>query len=540
MRITGVVTWGLTVAALLVPAAASASQTGADFDNDGRDDLAIGILGDGEGGAVQVVYGSRNGLSAKDKIFTQDTAGMSESVDGNDGFGAALAAGDFNGDGYDDLAISAPFEVIDGVLGAGVVHVIYGSRNGLTTKRDDLFVHGLNGLGVPPGTADGMGWALAAGDFGKNANDDLAIASNGRDVGGNDRAGMVEVLYGKGSGLTAKGESRLTQDTPQVDEEAEPGDVFGFTLAAGDFGKDRKDDLAVGARGESVGSESSAGSVSVFYSSKGKIRGKGSDYLDQNVLHDPNPGADAVAEEDDRFGSFLAAGDFGRGKRDDLAITAPTETLNGVAYPNAGMISVAYGKSPGLKTGAANTQLIIERSVTGCYCSAAQTGSGLGAGNFGKSKHDELVFGIPGHDGDGEDDAGAVGVIYGRPGGLPDKALDNGELWSQDTPGIEEVGDTGDFFGLSLATGSFDGRGPSDLAIGAPLENVLPDGFARGDGPGPIKAGAVNVIRGTASGLTPAGDKLLIQGRNGLGGTPELYDFFGVALASTASGPTFD
>ena len=57
-------------------------------------------------GAVRVIYGSRNGLTTPSVAFTQDNLGVDTSQTG-DHFGIALAAGDFNNDSWDDLAIGA-------------------------------------------------------------------------------------------------------------------------------------------------------------------------------------------------------------------------------------------------------------------------------------------------------------------------------------------------------------------------------------------------------------------------------------------------
>ena len=56
-----------------------------------------------------------------------------------DCFGAALTAGDFNGDGVDDLAIGVPGEDIGGIEDAGVVQIIFGSASGLTSDGDQFW-----------------------------------------------------------------------------------------------------------------------------------------------------------------------------------------------------------------------------------------------------------------------------------------------------------------------------------------------------------------------------------------------------------------
>ena len=71
-----------------------------------------------------------------------------------------------------------------------------------------------------------------------------------------------------------------------------------------------------------------------------------------------------------------------------------------------------------------------------------------------------------------------------------------------------------------MAAGDFDNDGLADLAVGVPFEDV-----------GAIDdAGAVNVVYGSASGLTAAGDQQFWQGAAGVAGTAETSDSFGFAL----------
>lgn len=104
----------------------------ADFDGDGIRDLAFGSPEfDNHTGQVTVLYGSVGAARYGDRVQTwdQDRAGHPDSAVDNVRYGNALAEGDFDGDGYDDLAVGAP--------GAGstkgAVYVLRGSANGLTT-----------------------------------------------------------------------------------------------------------------------------------------------------------------------------------------------------------------------------------------------------------------------------------------------------------------------------------------------------------------------------------------------------------------------
>jgi hypothetical protein len=87
--------------------------TAADFNRDGRDDLAVGFDRDFHGsalfaGSVVVLPGTPDGLSVTSaQLFSQNTAGVPDVAESNDQFGHALAAGDITGDGYPDLAVNA-------------------------------------------------------------------------------------------------------------------------------------------------------------------------------------------------------------------------------------------------------------------------------------------------------------------------------------------------------------------------------------------------------------------------------------------------
>lgn len=79
--------------------AQSSGEIYGDFNDDGFDDVAIGIpdedVGSIEnGGAVEVIYGSSSGLSATsgraDQFWTQNSADVNDDSEFDDGFGTAL------------------------------------------------------------------------------------------------------------------------------------------------------------------------------------------------------------------------------------------------------------------------------------------------------------------------------------------------------------------------------------------------------------------------------------------------------------------
>lgn len=162
-----------------------------DFNGDSFDDLAIGAPGEWIGeirgaGAVNVLYGTQDGLRARgDQIWHQNSLGISDQAEPFDGFGSSLATGDFDLNGFADLAIGAPGETIDGQSGAGAVHILFGDGTHRLHAADSQYWHqGRDDVNGGAEHYDNFGAALVVGQFGFGSPDDLAIGIPGEDVGG--------------------------------------------------------------------------------------------------------------------------------------------------------------------------------------------------------------------------------------------------------------------------------------------------------------------------------------------------------------------
>lgn len=97
----------------------------------------------------------------------------------NDGFGTAMVAGDFDGDGYDDLAVGTPNEGIgSGALG-GAVQLFKGTEGGLVQWK--YLYQGDFGYSAVAG--DKFGAALAAGDYDSDGDAELFVGAPGYNGG---------------------------------------------------------------------------------------------------------------------------------------------------------------------------------------------------------------------------------------------------------------------------------------------------------------------------------------------------------------------
>lgn len=124
---------------------------GADFDGDGTDDLAIAVPGEDltfeDQGAVHVINGSVAGLTARgDRLWSQDSDGIGDRGEWDDRFGWTVFGDDFGDGNQDDLVISAAWESIGRAGGAGLVHVLIGSVDGLTAAGSQRWRQGARGV----------------------------------------------------------------------------------------------------------------------------------------------------------------------------------------------------------------------------------------------------------------------------------------------------------------------------------------------------------------------------------------------------------
>ena len=458
-----------------------AAQRPADFDGDGREDLVIGTPRDQVGeidqaGSVNLLYGARRGLATRrNKRWSQDSAEVAGDAGYGDRFGDAHAAGDFNGDGYSDLAVGAWEDLVDTESDAGAVNVLYGGPRGVTAFGNQLLDMDIpdNWRGVEEAW---FGFAVTSGDFNGDGFDDLAVgAPRMRFYHYTLNSGQIFTFYGSPDGLRPG--NMWAQEDASTGDSGE-GDCFGWALAAADFDGDGCDDLAVSAPYK----DDIGGTVSIIYGTRDGLTYRGS-----QTWFDANLGGYYTSGTS--FGKSLAVGHINGDRFADLAIAAPGRNyLDGREWESrSGAVVVLYGSRYGL-TDFASENIYRSSGLPGSPIEEERVGETIALGDFDGNGYDDLAIGVPCQDVSEQQDAGAVIILPAGRNGLQPR---NARVIHQDRGGVPGAPEEGDQFGSMLTARDFNGDGRDDLAVGVPNEDH--GGFEN--------AGIVHVFYGSSRGV---------------------------------------
>jgi hypothetical protein len=394
-----------------------------DFDNDGCDDLAVGFPGDSlifpEAGGVSVLYGDTPGIHQNSvrQYWTQNSPSIDGAAEAGDKFGYSLAVGDFDNDGYDDLAIGAPGEGVSTAAYAGSVNVIYGNTTGLNAAGDQFYHQDTAGIPDAPEQGlnteifkgDNFGYSLAAGDFDGNGYDDLAIGIPGETFTSY-AEGAVQVLYSyDSSGISTTNNEFWHQDVNSVLSQRQPREYFGYALAAGDFTRDGRDDLAIGVPMDYSAALQPIGSVNVLHgTTDGGLTAEG-----DQLWNRLTPGMQGTAEALQYFGAALAVADFNGDGGGDLAIGVPRERASNSVLHSGG-IHIIFAAAGGGLTDIVNQYFHQDLpNVPESREFGDEFAFAIAAGDFNQDTRHDLVVGVPNESKLNTAQAGAVEVFYG-------------------------------------------------------------------------------------------------------------------------------
>ncbi|WP_229400785.1 FG-GAP-like repeat-containing protein [Micromonospora okii] len=458
--------------------------TRSDFDGDGVDDVAASTdflesnLPHYPTGVVVVRYSSAPQV---DYLMGASTGAGS--------LGAAIVAGDFNGDGYDDLAIGDADEVDPrNKAQAGGVWIIPGSSSGLVVGSAGHFNQSSDGVQGEPESYDRFGGALAAGDINGDGRDDLAVGAYGEAIGDKADAGAVYVLLGGAAGLTATGSQYLQQDQEAVPGGAERNDQFGRTLAIGKVNNDRYADLAIGAPWENDGSGAyGSGMVTLMWGAAGGISSTGATSATGAAVHAATGDPFIIAWY---LGQSLAIGDVNGDGLGEVIAGAPSAQT---PHLNGGLVAAFTGRSAGLSGSAVKIATQATAGVPGDPEDEDRFGATLAVGDVtGDGKADVLV-GVPGEAIGSATQAGGATLLKGSASGLTGTGAQGFDQNHEVIPGSAERGDK---FGASVALLNLNGTGGLDAVVASSGEEVA------GDLAG-YPSGSIAAFHGSSGGLAP-------------------------------------
>ncbi|MER5216575.1 VCBS repeat-containing protein [Streptomyces sp. NPDC002838] len=473
-------TGGLLTLATGAPATAADSTTvpQADFNGDGKGDVAFSASGAYVGGkkaAGQVValYGTTTGVSsAKRATISQNTTGTPGAAETNDYFGNDTAYADFNGDGYDDLAVGSPGEDVGGDVDGGGLAILWGSASGITGKGVTVADPARSGH-------DFWGAHLAAGDFDGDGKADLAVGSS---------TATIYVLKGGINSSGTPGGRYTIKPAIQGTDGNGP-----LNLTAGDVTGDGRTDLVV----DGYETATDYGWNRNYF-----IPGTAS-------------GLSVASAKALKPGVITAIGDIDADGYGDIVSGAywNTTTSDGTAIPDSakgGKVWVTYGSASGPGTVTGITQ--DTGSVPGASEGNDYFGYELDLGDINGDKYLDLAVGVAGENIGSAVDTGTVTILYGTASGL--NTSSGAQSFAQSTAGVPGNDESDDMFGMDVKLDDVTGDGRADLIAGS------------GENAG---NGAVTYLPSNGTKITTTGSRTISPSTSGVSTTGSPY--FGANFA---------
>jgi len=380
-----------------------------DINGDGYADVIVGADGWDQGslldvGIVYVFLGHNGSWTTTTKDMAYDTADLTiigEYAWGR--LGRAVASGDVNGDGYDDLIIGAYKAITE----TGVAYVILGSPNITTTTPTTINLAtddaALTIVGASVG--DRLGRSVAVGDVNSDTIADIIVGAYLADLTSTiTNTGKVYVITGSTS-ITTANPITIDLSVDQADytlNGIDTGDEAGFYVSSGDVDGNGYDDVIISAyKADAYWAGTESGEVYIVYGNNLTTTMYLSSSADITIY---------AASAGERLGRSAASGSSNGDGYDDILIGAPRAAPDGKT--RAGRAYLIYG-SPSLsttinlsETGSADVVILGDDSYD-------EAGRSAAFGDINGDGYEDFIFGALGYDIASYNDVGAAYVIWG-------------------------------------------------------------------------------------------------------------------------------
>jgi hypothetical protein len=307
-----------------------------DINGDGVTDAIVTAFGDDQVatdmGALYILKLNIDGTVKSFTKITKNLNGFTGDIESGDIFGSGFAAiGDYNNDGFYDVAVGAEYDD-DGGMWNGAIYLLSLDTSGNVLSNQKISATSGGFTGTLTGTP-AFGCDIASiGDLNGDGVNDLAVGSR-RDGDGGTYHGALWILFMNANG-TVHHQSKISDTQGNFTANLDTEDYFGVSVEyLGDFNNDGYIELAVGSHYDDDGGTNKGSIYILSIDTGGSV-------VSYSKISDLSGGFSGVLNSGDKFGISIAKiGDLDNDGVIDIAVGAYRDNTAGT---DAGAFYILY------------------------------------------------------------------------------------------------------------------------------------------------------------------------------------------------------